>query len=269
MEYITLKNNIKMPLLGLGTWDLRGQECIDTVCTAIKNGYRLIDTAQMYGNEKEVGQGIIKSQIPRHELFITTKIYGISNSYEKAKKAIRESLTNLQTDYIDLLLLHEPYLQEQEMYKAIEEAYRKGTVRAIGISNYEKKKFEKFLKQCRTVPLVNQVECHIYYQKWEYQEYLNRYDVKMQAWAPLAQSQMKIEQESLLLKIAKKYHKTPYQIALRFLTQRGISVIPKSRREEKLIENINIFDFQLTQREIREISSLDKNDTLFMWTKYL
>lgn len=269
MEYITLKNNIKMPLLGLGTWDLRGQECIDTVCTAIKNGYRLIDTAQMYGNEKEVGQGIIKSHIPRQELFITTKIYGISNSYEKAKKAIRESLTNLQTDYIDLLLLHEPYLQEQEMYKAIEEAYRNGTVRAIGISNYGKKRFEKFLKQCKTVPLVNQIECHIYYQKWEYQKYLNRYDVKMQAWAPLAQSQVKIGQEPLLLKIAEKYHKTPYQIALRFLTQRGISAIPKSRREKKLIENINIFDFQLTQSEIKEISSLDKNDTLFMWTKYL
>lgn len=267
MEYVTLNNDVKMPLIGLGTWDLRGKECIDVVCTAIQSGYRLIDSAQMYGNEKEVGQGIIKSGIPRSELFITTKIYGISNSYKKTKKAIEESLMNLQTDYIDLLLLHEPYVQEVEMYKAIEEAYHDGKVRAIGISNYDGKRLEGFMKQCTIVPAINQVECHVYYQKWQFQKLLEDQYIKMQAWAPLAQVKENLSKETILLNIADKYHKTPAQIALRFLVQRSISVIPKSRRKEKLIENIDIFDFKLTDDEIKEIQKLDRNDTLFAWTK--
>lgn len=267
MEYITLNNNVKMPLLGLGTWDLRGQECIDIVCTAIQSGYRLIDTAQMYDNEKEVGQGIIKSGISRSQLFITTKIYGKSHSYQKTKNAIQESLKNLQTDYIDLLLLHEPYVQEQEMYKAIQEAYYDGKVRAVGISNYDGKRLEEFMKRCTVIPAVNQVECHVYYQKWQFQKLLENYHITMQAWAPLAQAKENLNQESILLEIAKKYHKTAAQIALRFLIQRGISVIPKSRRKERLIENINIFDFELTNEEMKIIQELDRDDTFFAWTK--
>lgn len=267
MEYTTLNNHVKMPLLGLGTWDLRGQECVDVVCMAIQNGYRLIDTAQMYGNEKEVGQGIINAKVSRSELFITTKIYGISNSYKKTKKAIEESLNNLQTSYIDLLLLHEPYSQEQEMYKAIEEAYRDGKVKAIGISNYDEKRLERFIKQCHVIPAVNQIECHVYYQKYQFQKSLEDQGIKMQAWAPLAQAKENLNKEMILFNIADKYHKTPAQIALRFLVQRGISVIPKSRRKERLIENINIFDFKLTNDEMKEIQKLDRNDTFFAWTK--
>lgn len=155
MEYVKLNNGSLMPLVGLGTWDLRNDECIEIVSKAIQLGYRLIDTAQMYGNEKEVGLGIIKSGINREELFVTTKIYRISNSYEKAKKAIETSLKNLQLDYIDLLLLHEPYSQGPQMYKALEEAYLQGKVKAIGISNYNQEWYRDFIKNCSIVPMVN------------------------------------------------------------------------------------------------------------------
>lgn len=266
MEYITLNNGIEMPLLGLGTWNLNGQECIDIVATAIEFGYRLIDTAQMYGNEKEVGDGIKQSKIERENLFITTKLYRKTNSYETAKRAIDESLCNLKLDYINLLLLHEPYIEGSEMYKALEEAYREGKVRAIGVSNYDQRWFTALIKQCSIVPSVNQVETHLYYQKWDLQNYLNLQNTAMQAWSPLAQGKADILHHPQLQVIADKYDKTVSQIALRFLTQRGISVIPKSKRRERLIENINIFDFQLSNVEMQEIRKLDKNETLFSWT---
>lgn len=266
MEYITLDNGIKMPLLGLGTWDLNGQECIDTVATAIELGYRLIDTAQMYGNEKEVGDGIKQSNIEREKLFVTTKLYRKTNSYETAKKAIDESLCNLKLDYIDLLLLHEPYIEGSEMYQALEEAYQDEKVRAIGVSNYDQRWFTSLMKQCSIVPSINQVETHLYYQKWDLQNYLNSQGTVMQAWSPLAQGKADIMHHPQLQVIADRYHKTVPQIALRFLTQRGISVIPKSKRRERLIENISIFDFQLSELEMQEIKKLDKNETLFEWT---
>lgn len=267
MEYITLNNGILMPLVGLGTWDLTGQECINIVSKAIQLGYRLIDTAQMYNNEKEVGLGIIKSGIDRHELFITTKIYRISNSYEKAKKAINTSLENLQLDYIDLLLLHEPYKQGPQMYKALEEAYQEGKIKAIGISNYNEKWYQSFIKECSIVPAINQVEAHVHFQKWQLHELLNQHNTTMQAWSPLGQGISNILKEPILISIGKKYNKSPAQIALRFLTQRGISVIPKSNKESRLIENKNIFDFQLTDEEIKMIMTLDRNKTLFPWTE--
>lgn len=267
MEYITLHNGVQMPLVGLGTWDLRGQECIDTVEKAIQLGYRLIDTAQMYGNEKEVGEGIIKSGVPRKDIFITTKIYRISNSYEKAKKAIASSLQNLQVDYLDLLLLHEPYVQGPQMYKALEEAYQEGLIKAIGISNYNEEWYQTFLKECSIIPAVNQVETHLYFQKWELQELLKKHGTAMQAWSPLAQGIGNIIEQPLLVSIGKKYQKSPAQIALRFLVQRGISVIPKSKHEHRLLENINIFDFALTMEEMQEIRTLDKHKTLFPWTE--
>lgn len=266
MEYITLNNGIEMPLLGLGTWNLNGQECVDIVATAVELGYCLIDTAQMYGNEKEVGKGIKRSNIEREKLFVTTKLYRKTNSYDAAKKAINESLCNLRLDYIDLLLLHEPYAEGNDMYKALEEAYREGKVHAIGVSNYDQRWFETLIKQCSIVPSVNQVETHLYYQKWDLQNYLNSQGTAMQAWSPLAQGKADIMHHPQLQVIADKYHRTASQIALRFLTQRGISVIPKSKRRERLIENISIFDFQLSDVEMQEIRKLDKNETLFSWT---
>lgn len=267
MEYVELNNGISMPIIGLGTWNLRSKECIDIVSKAIQLGYRLIDTAQMYGNEKEVGLGILKSGIDRHELFVTTKINRSSNSYEKAKKAIDESLKNLQLDYIDLLLLHEPYAQGPQMYKALEEAYNEGKIKAIGISNYNERWYQNFIKECSIIPAVNQVEAHVTFQKWKLQEMLEKNGTLMQAWSPLGQGMRNIFNDPTLVQIGKKYNKSPAQIALRFLVQRGISVIPKSNKESRLIENMDIFDFKLTEEEIEKIKQLNKNKTLFSWTE--
>lgn len=267
MEYVKLNNGVLMPLVGLGTWDLRNNECIDTVSKAIQLGYRLIDTAQMYGNEKEVGLGIMKSGMNRQELFITTKIYRISNSHEKAKQAIDESLKNLQLDYIDLLLLHEPYTQGPQMYQALEEAYKEGKVKAIGISNYNEKWYQNFVEECSIIPAVNQVEVHVNFQKWQLQDMLEKHGTLMQAWSPLGQGIGNIFKNPILIQIGKKYNKSPAQVALRFLVQRGISVIPKSNKESRLMENINIFDFQLADEEIETIRQLNTNKTLFSWTE--
>ena len=267
MEYVTLNAGNKMPLVGLGTWNLRGEECVQVVSKAIQLGYRLIDTAQMYENEKEVGQGILKSGIDRNQLFITSKIYRISNSYEKAKYAIEETLNNLQLDHIDLLLIHEPYPQGPQMYQALEEAFLKGKVMSIGISNYDENRYQEFIKNCKIIPAVNQVENHVYYQKWELHELLMKHGTAMQVWSPLAQGLLNLSDQTVLKKIASKYNKTPAQISLRFLTQRGISVVPKSKHELRLKENIDIFDFHLTEEEINQIRQIDQNDTLFSWTK--
>ena len=186
MDHVILNNGIKMPLVGLGTWDLRGDECIGSVKDAIDLGYRLIDTAQMYENEKEVGIGIRNSGISRDQLFLTTKIYRISNSYEKAKSAIDRSLKALGTDYVDLLLLHEPYMQGPEMYRALEEAYRDGKTRAIGISNYDERWLAEFLTNVEITPRVNQLEAHVFYQKWDFQALMRVKGILLQAWSPLA-----------------------------------------------------------------------------------
>lgn len=256
-----------MPLVGLGTWDLRGEECVQSVSKAISLGYRMIDTAQMYENEVEVGKGIHKASVSRNELFITTKIYRISNSYEKAKQGIDCSLKRLGLDYIDLMLLHEPYVQGIQMYRALEDALKEGKVRAIGISNYNENWYADFMKQVFVIPAVNQLEAHIYYQKWEFQETLEAAGTKMQAWAPLAQGINRIAEHPVLKEIGNKYNKSAAQIALRFLVQRGISIIPKSRHENRLKENLDIFDFQLSIDDIETIRKLDKDDTLFTWTK--
>ena len=267
MNYIKLNNDLEMPLVGLGTWNLNGQECKDTVSSALKLGYRLIDTAQMYGNEKEVGMAIKESGIDRSQIFLTTKIYRISNSYEKAKQAIELSLNNLQVDYIDLLLLHEPYHQGPQMYQALQEAYQQGKVKAIGISNYDEKWYQEFLTTCKIIPMVNQLECHVYFQKHQFQQLMLSKGTIMQAWAPLGQGIDNITSHPILVEIGKKYQKTAAQIALKFLVQRGISVIPKSKHLERLKENIDIFDFVLSDEDINQIKSLDRNDTFFPWTK--
>nr|WP_246543093.1 aldo/keto reductase [Fusibacter paucivorans] len=256
-----------MPLSGLGTWDLNGEECIDTVATALQNGYQLIDTAQMYGNEQAVGAGIKKSGVKRDRLFLTTKLYRRNNSYNKAKSAIDESLKKLNVDYVDLLLLHEPHSQELEMYRALEEAYRAGKARAIGISNYDKDRYVQFIEKCDVLPAVNQLEAHVYYQKWAYQEFMNEQGTQMQAWSPLAQGIDRIAELPVLKDIGMKYQKSGAQVALRFLVQRGISVIPKSRHRERLLENLAIYDFNLSNEEMNQIKKIDRNDTLFPWTK--
>ncbi len=266
MESVKLNNGVKMPLVGLGTWDLNGSECTDTVAAALQMGYRLVDTAQMYGNEREVGQGIALSGVPREELFVTTKLYRRSNSYEKAKRAIDESLRALNLDYVDLLLLHEPYRQGPEMYKALEEACWAGKARAIGISNYDEHWYAEFLKQCEIIPAVNQLEIHVFFQRQGFQREMARHGTAVQAWAPLAQGIGNVTGLPLLAEIGARYGKTAAQVALRCLVQRGISVIPKSRRVERLKENLALFDFALTQEDMARIQALDQNTTLFPWT---
>ena len=267
MEYIELNNGVKMPLAGLGTWDLNGTQCVESVKAALSMGYRLIDTAQMYKNEAEVGRAIRESGVVRDEIFLTTKIYRPSSSYEKAKAAIDRSLKTLGLDYVDLLLLHEPYPYGPEMYRAMEEANRAGKARAIGISNYDEQWYGSFLKRCEIVPAVNQLECHVYYQKWEFQQRMLDRGTVTQAWAPLAQGLGGLTDHEVLGEIGSRYGKTAAQAALRFLVQRGISVVPKSKRPERLRENLALFDFALTDEEMERIRTLDRNDTLFPWTK--
>lgn len=267
MQTITLNNGIEMPLVGLGTNALHGQECIDTILEALNSGYRLIDTAQMYGNEEEVGKAIQQSGIHREDLFITTKLNGASNSYEKSKKAIEESLQTLHLDYIDLLLIHEPYSNDIQMYQAMKEAYAEGKVRAIGISNYGSHLYKHFIQHCGIIPAVNQVETHLHYQKWKLQQLMKIYGTQMQAWSPLTHGSIDLTKEPILVVIANKYHKTPAQVVLRFLTQRCISILPKTKHKQRLKENIDLFDFTLTNQEMKMIHSLDQSKTYFSWTK--
>lgn len=265
MNYITLNNNVKMPILGLGTARTSGSECENMTLQAIECGYRLIDTAQMYENEREVGNAIKKSSINRSEIFVTTKICRPNNSYESTKSAIEKSLKELQMDYIDLLLIHEPYEESIKMYRAMKEAYDKGLVRAIGISNFNVKLYNDFIQQCGIIPAVNQVEQHVFFQQDELNKEMSLHGTHMQAWSSFANGKNNFFKNETLRDIGKKYNKTVAQIALRFLTQQGISVIPKSSNKNRLIENMDIFDFELTYEDIKSIKSLNQGETLFGW----
>lgn len=265
MEFVTLNNGVKMPILGLGTWDLRGRQCEEVVATAIGEGYRMIDTAQMYQNEVEVGRGIKRSGARREELFITTKLYSPSRSYKLAQKGIDESLRNLDLDYIDLMLVHEPYSEAAEMYRALEEAYRAGKLRAIGVSNFKENFYRNFISSCEIIPAVNQVEAHVYFAQKKLQKVMTEYGTQMEAWAPFTEGRKNIFAEPVLVEIGKVHNKTSAQIALKYLVQKNIIVIPKSSKIERLRENINIFDFILSDEEMQKIETLDKGKSLFGW----
>ncbi len=265
MEYRTLNNGIQMPAAGFGTWDLRGQECVKCVDAAIRTGYRLIDTAIMYGNEAETGEGIRRSGIDRRELFVTTKINSPHASYEKTLKAVDASLERMKLDYIDLILVHEPYPQYIQMYKALEEVYRQKKARAIGVSNLNRNLFEKLLENCDIVPAVSQVECHVYYPQLEYKAFLDQHGTIMESWAPFTEGRRKIFDEPVLKQIAAEHGKTAGQIALKYLVQNGIIVIPKTSRETRMKENISLFGFELDAQEMNRIAQLDEKRSLFGW----
>lgn len=265
MEYFTLNNGVKLPAVGFGTWDIRGEAGKNAILTALELGYRLIDTAQMYDNETIVGKAVRESGLARRDIFITTKLYRPSSSYLKAKAGIEKSLKALQTDYIDLLLIHEPYENALEMYDALKEAYEAGTVRAIGISNFEQKEYNRFLKRCGVVPAVDQVESHVYYPQLELKEQLDRLGTQMQSWASFTEGRRNIFAEPLLNQIGAKYGKTAGQVALRYLTQNGIAVIPKSVHRERMEQNLHSLDFTLTQEDMTEISCLNEGRSLFGW----
>lgn len=263
MEYITLNNGLKMPKIGLGIYNLNDEYVIVKAIDEI--GYRLIDTARMYGNEKILGRAIKRCKTPREELFITSKVYTPDRGYERTKRAIEDSLKNLQLDYIDLVLIHEPYDEGIEMYKALEEAVEEGKIKSIGISNYNKSKYLDLLGHCNVVPAVNQVEAHVFYTRKELQKVLEEYGTVMEAWSPLASGKNNIFTNKVLVEIGKKYNKSAAQIALKYLLSRNMIIIPKSANLERLKQNIDLFDFELNKEDIEKIETLENGISLFGW----
>ena len=261
MEYLTLNNGINMPVLGFGTFMISGETCINSVANAIEAGYRMIDTAEAYGNEKEVGGGIKKSGIERKDLFIVTKVN--FKSYEHAKETVMKSLENLQTDYIDLLLLHWPFANYYAAWRSLEELYADGKIKAIGVSNFEPDQLLDLIAYNKIVPAVNQIETNLYCQRTEERIWLDKKQVTHMAYAPLGQgNRNEMFHEPDVTALSDKYGKTPAQILLRFLTQKNIAVIPRSTQPEHIKENINIFDFSLTDEEMTTLSALDKKTAL-------
>ena len=264
MKYVTLNNGIKMPILGYGVLQIVDQEERERcVLDAIEVGYRLIDTAQSYDNEEAVGKAIKKCGVPREELFITTKVWISNAGYEEAKKSIEESLERLQLDYLDLLLIHQPFNDYYGAYQAMEEFYKKGTLKAIGVSNFYPDRLIDLIKFNKIVPAVNHVETHPFNQQIKAQEIMKKYRVQIQAWAPLVEGKSNIFGNETLKMIGNKYNKTNAQITLRYLIQRGIVVIPKTVRKERMAENFNVFDFELTKEDMDVIATLDKGESLF------
>ena len=265
METIELSNGVEMPLLGYGVFLVSPQECERCVSDALSVGYRLIDTAQAYANEEGVGAAIAKSGIRREDIFLTTKVWISNAGEEKAAKSIDESLRKLQTDYIDLLLIHQAYGDVFGTWRAMEKAYRDGKVRAIGVSNFQEARFFDFAHYVDTKPMVNQLQCNTLVQQNGIQGVLNDYGTRMMAWGPLGgQGAEGVIKSELLAAIGKNYGKSAAQVALRWLTQRGIVAIPKSSHKERMAQNLDIFDFTLNQEEMKQIASLNQSDTGFI-----
>ena len=264
MENVLLNNGVEMPILGFGVYQVTDpNECETSVLEAINAGYRLIDTAQAYGNEEAVGKAIKKSGVAREELFITTKLWVSDVSYDKAKKAFEKSLKNLGLDYLDLYLIHQPYGDVHGAWHAMEELYKEGRIRAIGISNFQPDRVMDMIVFNEVVPAVNQIETHPFNQHVETQKFLVENKVQIESWGPFAEGRNDIFKNELLASIGKKYNKSIAQVILRWLTQRGVVVIPKSVRKERIIENLNIFDFKLSPEDMEAIASLDNGKSLF------
>lgn len=265
MDYLTLNNGVQLPMVGFGTWDVRGEAGKNAILTALELGYRLIDTAQMYDNENIVGKAVHESGLPRQDIFLTTKLYRPSASYQKARAGIEKSLNELRTDYIDLLLIHEPYKNALEMYEALKEAYQAGKIRAIGISNFDERKYQTFIRSCGIIPAVNQVESHVYYPQLTLKKLLDTHSTQMQSWASFTEGRRNIFAEPLLNRIGAKHGKTAGQVALRYLTQNGIAVIPKSAHRDRMEQNLHSLDFTLDQEDLEQLSSLNEGRSLFGW----
>ena len=264
MENVILNNGVEMPILGFGVYQVPDpNECETSVFEAIKAGYRLIDTAQAYGNEEAVGKAIKKSGVARNELFITTKLWVSDVSYDKAKNAFEKSLKKLGLDYLDLYLIHQPYGDVHGAWHSMEELYKEGKIRAIGISNFQSDRVMDMIVFNEVVPAVNQIETHPFNQHIETQKFLAENKVQIESWGPFAEGRNDIFKNELLASIGKKYTKSIAQVILRWLTQRGIVAIPKSVRKERIIENFNIFDFKLSSEDMAAIATLDAGKSLF------
>jgi len=264
MEYITLNNGVKMPKLGFGVYQIAdADECERSVLNAIEAGYRSIDTAASYGNEEAVGRAIKKSGLPRGELFITTKLWVSDTGYDKTRKAFETSLQKLQLDYLDLYLIHQPFGDVYGSWRAMEELYREGRIRAIGVSNFYPDRLLDFIFHNDIVPAVNQVETHPFCQQIESMKIMQECGIQIESWGPFAEGRNNMFQNEVLTSISKKYNKSVAQVILRWLLQRGVVAIPKSTKKERIVENFRIFDFTLEAEDMEKIASLDTKESAF------
>lgn len=263
MDYVTLANGVKMPQLGYGVYQVTKEECKRCVLDALEVGYRAIDTAQSYFNEAEVGEAIAESGIDRKEIFLTTKVWIEHYGYEQAKESVLQSMEKLKTDYIDLVLLHQPFADYYGAYRALEDLYEAGKLRAIGVSNFYPDRLVDIASFARIKPMVNQIETHPLNQQIEAHEWLKKYGVIHEAWAPFGEGRGNMFTNPVLQEIGKKYDKTVAQVILRWQLQRGIVVIPKSTHKERMAQNLDVFDFTLTDEDMQDIAALDTKTSSF------
>ncbi|MGM5629886.1 aldo/keto reductase [Apibacter raozihei] len=264
MKTIQLNNGIEMPMLGLGVYQIpEYEQCKNTVLDALQTGYRSIDTAAAYHNEEAVGQAIKESGIERNQLFLTTKLWISHTGYEKTKEAFEESINKLQTDYLDLYLIHQPYGDVHGSWRAMEELYKSGKIKAIGVSNFHPDRVMDIIVNHTVVPAVNQIETHPFYQRISDQEFLKENGIQIESWASFAEGRNDMFTQPVLVKIANKYNKSVAQVVLRWLIQREVVVIPKSVKKERLKENIQLFDFELSGEDMEAIKTMDTHKSLF------
>lgn len=264
MEYISLNNGLKIPAVGFGVFQIPDREqCVKVVLDAIESGYRLIDTAQSYGNEEAVGEAILNSPVPREQLFITTKVWISNAGYEKAKASIEESLRKMKLDYLDLVLIHQPLNDYYGTYRAMEDLYKEGKLKAIGVSNFYPDRLVDLALFSEVTPVINQIEVNPFHQQILAEEFNKKYSVQLEAWAPFAEGRNEMFSNPLLKEIGDKYNKSIAQVILRWLLQRGIVPLSKTVKKDRMVENINIFDFTLTKEDMDKISTLDKKESSF------
>lgn len=263
MDFITLNNGVKMPQLGYGVYQVSKEECEKCVTDALSVGYRLIDTAQSYFNEEQVGNAIAKSGIPREEIFLTTKVWIEHYGYEQCRKSVLKSMEKLQTNYLDLCLLHQPFSDVYGAYRALEDLYDEGKIRAIGISNFYPDRMVDLAAFSKIKPQVNQIEIHPHHQQKEAFLWHNKYNIQLEAWAPFGEGRKDMFNLPMLLKIAEKHGKTTAQVILRWHLQRGTVVIPKTTHIERMRENLDVFNFTLSDEEMNLIGSLDQKESSF------
>lgn len=264
MQTVKLNNGVEMPILGYGVFLVDPKECERCVTDAIDAGYRMIDTAQAYFNEEGVGNAVKKSGIKREEFFLVSKIWITNGGYEKAKKSIDASLRKLQTDYLDLMLIHQPFNDYYGTYRAMEEAYKTGKLRAIGVSNFFPDRFVDLCNFVEIKPMINQMETHVFQQQKKLRDYMKKYNAQLMSWSPMTRGENNFFNNEVLKSIGEKYNKSVAQVALRFLTQENIIIIPKSTHKERMKENFEIFDFELSKDDMETLRSMDKGESIFV-----